>query len=207
MLSESLRESLTEAVMAYAASVDLAGEYLARRGITKEAARHHLIGYVTADNCAVGHEMFVNRISIPYLATAGVTDCRFRSISDDVTPKYLGRVGAELTLYNPLAFSTQSDFIAVCEGEIDTITANTLCQIPAVGIAGVNAWKPYYARAFGDYQKVLVLADGDQPGKELGKKIASQVDQAIVISMPDGMDVNATFLHEGADGIRRRAGV
>jgi hypothetical protein len=25
--------------------------------------------------------------------------------------------------------------------------------------------------------------------------------------MPDGMDVNSTFLAEGADGIRRRAGV
>lgn len=207
MLSESLRESLTEAVMAYAASVDLASEYLARRGITKDAAKAHLIGYVTADNVAVGHEAFIGRISIPYLATAGITDCRFRSISEDVTPKYLGRVGAELTLYNPLAFVAQSDFIAVCEGEIDTITTNTLCGIPAVGIAGVNAWKPYYARAFGDYQRVLVLADGDQPGRELGKKIASQVDQAVVIHMPEGMDVNATYLLEGADGIRRRAGV
>lgn len=193
--------------MTYAASVDLAGEYLARRGITKEAAQHHLIGYVTPDNCAVGHESFVNRISIPYLATAGVTDVRFRSISEDVTPKYLGRVGAELTLYNPLAFAAPSEVIAICEGEIDTITANTLVGIPAVGIAGVNAWKPYYQRAFGDYQRVLVLADGDQPGKELGKKIASQIDTAVVIAMPDGMDVNATYLNEGADGIRRRAGV
>jgi len=207
MLSESLRESLTEAVMTYAASVDLAGEYLARRGITKEAAKRHLIGYVTQDNVAVGHEMFVNRISIPFLATAGVVDCRFRSISDDITPKYLSRVGAELTMYNPLAFQVPSDFIAVCEGEVDTITAHTLCQIPAIGLAGANAWKPFYARAFGDYQRVLVLADGDQPGKELGKKIASQIDTAVVIAMPDGMDVNATYLAEGADGIRRRAGV
>jgi DNA primase len=110
-------------------------------------------------------------------------------------------------MYNVLAFRNPSDVIAICEGEIDTITANTLCGIPAVGLAGVNAWRPFYARAFLDYQRVLVLADGDQPGKELGKKIASVVEQAIVIPMPDGMDVNATYMNEGADGIRRRAGV
>lgn len=206
MLSESLRQSLAEAANNYHRNVDMAAEYLARRGITKEAASQHLLGYVTEDNVAVGHEAFINRVAIPYLTTSGVIDIRFRSIADEVTPKYLGRVGAELTLYNPLAFSIPSDVIAVCEGEIDTITAN-MCGIPAIGLAGVNAWKPFYARAFGDYQRVLVLADGDQPGRELGKKIATQVDQAVVIVMPDGMDVNGTYLMEGADGIRRRAGV
>ena len=90
---------------------------------------------------------------------------------------------------------------------MDTITAHSLCGIPAVGLAGVNAWKPYYARAFLDYQRVLVLADGDQPGRELGKTIASVVEQTVVIQMPDGMDVNTVFLSEGPDGIRRRAGV
>ena len=207
MLSESLRLSLAEAANNYHLSVDRAAEYLARRGITKEAAEAHLLGYVTEDNVAVGHEAFINRVAIPYLTTSGVVDIRFRSVADEVTPKYLGRVGAELTLYNPLAFSIPSDVIAVCEGEIDTMTAHSLVGIPAVGIAGVNAWKPFYARAFGDYQRVLVLADGDQPGRELGKKIATQVDQAVVIVMPDGMDVNGTYLMEGADGIRRRAGV
>lgn len=206
MLSESLRQSLAEAANSYHLSVDRAAEYLARRGITKEAASQHLLGYVTEDNVAVGHEAFINRVAIPYITASGVIDIRFRSVADEVTPKYLGRVGAELTLYNPTAFSIPSDVIAVCEGEIDTITAS-MCGIPAIGLAGVNAWKPFYARAFGDYQRVLVLADGDQPGKELGKKIATQVDQAVVIVMPDGMDVNGTYLMEGADGIRRRAGV
>lgn len=207
MLSESLRMSLADAAKTYHDSVELAADYLARRGITKQAAEAHLLGYVTEDNVAVGHEAFVNRVSIPYITTSGVIDLRFRSISDEVTPKYLGRVGAELTLYNPLAFAARSDVIAICEGEIDTITAHSLCGIPAVGLAGVNAWKNFYARAFGDYQRVLVLADGDQPGRELGKKIASQVDQAVVIVMPDGHDVNQTYLNEGPDGIRRRAGV
>jgi DNA primase len=33
------------------------------------------------------------------------------------------------------------------------------------------------------------------------------IDVAVVVSMPDGMDVNEVFLNEGADGIRKRIGV
>lgn len=207
MLSESLRLSLAEAASAYSLNATEAAAYLGHRGITQEAATAHLLGVVTPDSAAVGHESFIGRLSIPYVTPTGVVDIRFRALADDQGPKYLGRLGAELCMYNVLAFRNPSDVIAICEGEIDTITANTLCGIPAVGLAGVNAWRPFYARAFLDYQRVLVLADGDQPGKELGKKIASVVGQAVVIPMPDGMDVNATYMNEGADGIRRRAGV
>lgn len=205
MLTDSLRQSLADAVTTYHLSVDEAAGYLAARGITKETAAKFHIGYVTDANAAVGHDMYVGRLSIPYMAPTGVTDVRFRAISDEQTPKYLGRAGAELTLYNVLAFRDSGDTIAICEGEIDTITA-TMCGIPAVGLAGVNAWRDYYYRAFLDYPKVLVLCDGDQPGRELGKKIASAVEQAVVINMPDGMDVNSVFLMEGADGVRRRCG-
>ena len=207
MLSESLRLSLAEAASAYSQNATEAAAYLGHRGITQAASTAHLLGVVTPDNASVGHESFIGRLSIPYVTPTGVVDIRFRALADDQGPKYLGRLGAELCMYNVLAFRNPSDVIAICEGEIDTITANTLCGIPAVGLAGVNAWRPFYARAFLDYQRVLVLADGDQPGKELGKKIASVVEQAIVIPMPDGMDVNATYMSEGADGIRRRAGV
>lgn len=207
MLSESLRASLAEAAATYHAAVDEAAGYLAQRGITREAAAAHLLGVVTEGNAAVGHELYIGRLSIPYLTPTGITDCRFRALSEDQSPKYLSRVGADQHLYNVLAFREGSDVIAICEGEIDTITTNTLVGIPAVGLAGVNAWKPFYARAFLDYQRVLVLADGDGPGRELGKSIASVVEQAVVIQMPEGMDVNSTFLAEGAEGIRRRAGV
>lgn len=207
MLSDTLRASLAEAAATYHGAVDEAQEYLGLRGITREAASQHLLGVVTPDNVAVGHEPYIGRLSIPYLTPAGITDCRFRALADDQSPKYLSRTGAEQTMYNVLAFRDSTDTIAICEGELDTITAHSLCGIPAVGLAGVNAWKPYYARAFLDYQRVLVLADGDQPGRELGKTIASVVEQTVVIQMPDGMDVNTVFLGEGPDGIRRRAGV
>lgn len=207
MLSESLRVSLAEAVNKYHGSVDEIAAYLAARGITKAAAEAHLLGYVTESNVAVGHEQFIGRMAIPYITPTGVVDVRFRAVSEEQSPKYLSRAGSEHALYNVMAFRQTSDVIAVTEGEIDCITTHTLCGIPAVGLAGTSAWKPFYARAFLDYERVLVLCDGDQPGKELGRKIATAVDQAVVIHMPDGMDVNSTFLNEGAEGIRRRAGV
>ena len=207
MLSESLRMSLAEAVNKYHGSVDEVAAYLAARGITKQAAEAHLLGYVTADNVAVGHEQFIGRMSLPYVTPTGVVDVRFRAVTEEQSPKYLSRAGSEHILYNVMAFRRASDVIAICEGEIDCITANTLCGIPAVALQGTSAWKPFYARAFLDYERVLVLCDGDQPGKELGRKIATSVDQAVIIHMPDGMDVNSTFLAEGVDGIRRRAGV
>jgi DNA primase len=33
------------------------------------------------------------------------------------------------------------------------------------------------------------------------------IDVAVVVSMPEGMDVNEVFMQEGADGIRKRSGL
>jgi len=52
-----------------------------------------------------------------------------------------------------------------------------------------------------------VLTDGDQAGRDLGKKIMQAIDVAVVVSMPDGLDVNEVFLNEGAEGIRKRVGL
>ena len=207
MLSQSARESLEEAAAVYQQAVEYAGPYLGSRGLNRQVADTVRLGYVTPDNAMVGHEGYIGRLSIPFITPTGVVDIRFRSITDDDSPKYLSRSGADPHLYNVLAFQSDEDFIAVCEGEIDTMTAHYMCGIPTVGLPGANSWKPFYARAFMDYRKVFVLADGDQAGRDLGKKIAQQIDVATVVSMPDGMDVNDVFLAEGPDGIRKRVGL
>lgn len=205
MLSLDAKNSLEQATVAYEAQVGQAGAYLAARGISQEAAVTHRLGYV--EEPLVGHERYVSRLAIPYITPTCITDVRFRAINDNDSPKYLSREGAESHLYNVKAFEIDSDFIAVCEGEMDTIIAHSMCGIPTIGLAGANAWKTWYARAFADYHKVFVLTDGDQPGRDLGKKIAQQIDVAVVVSMPDGMDVNEVFLKEGAAGVRGRIGL
>jgi DNA primase len=204
-LSLDARKSLAEATIAYHAQVGMIAEYLAARGVTKQSADMYRLGYVNEP--LVGHEQYKGRLAIPYLTPTGPVDVRFRSIEDDGGPKYLSRPGAEGHLFGVNAFQVETDFIAICEGELDTIITHGECGVPAVGIPGSNGWKSWYWRAFQDYRKVFVLCDGDQAGRDLGKKIAQQLDVAVVVSMPDNMDVNEVFLSEGSDGIRKRLGL
>lgn len=203
-LSADVKNLLDEATVAYHAQIAAAGTYLAGRGISLETANMYLLGYVA--DPMIGHEQYAGRLAIPYLTPNGTVDIRFRSIGDDGGPKYLSRPGAESTLFGVNAFADDGDVIAVCEGELDTMITYGECGIPAVGVPGAKNWKNWWSRAFADYRKVLVLIDGDAAGRELGKKFAQQIDVATVVSMPEGMDVNAVFLQEGADGIRKRVG-
>lgn len=205
MLSEDAKLLLEQAAVAYNAQISSAAAYLVGRGISEKAAHTHLLGYVAEP--VIGHEDMQGRLAIPYITPTGIVDIRFRAVTPETTPKYLSRSGAEQHIYNVSAFQEDSDFIAVCEGEMDTIITHSMCGIPAVGMPGSQAWKDWQARAFHDYRKVFVLTDGDNAGKEMGKKIMQAIDVAVVVSMPDGMDVNEVYLNEGADGIRKRIGV
>lgn len=200
------KQSLEEATLAYAAQIDAAAGYLRDRGLTKEVAVTRRLGVVV--DPLVGHEKYRGRLAIPYLTPSGVVDLRFRSMNpDDDGPKYLSRPGVEARMYGVLAFQQDSDIIAICEGEFDSIVLHDLCGIPAVGIPGAQAWKSYYWRAFEDYRKVFVFADGDTPGQEFAGKIAGALDVAVTITMPDGQDVNSVYLAEGPEGIRKRMGL
>jgi DNA primase len=203
MLSVDARRSLEQAATVYHNQIGAVLPYLADRGISPASAVTFRLGYVQEP--MIGHDQMRNRLAIPYLTPTGVVDIRFRAIQDDDSPKYLSRPGAESHLFGVTAFQADSDIIAICEGELDTIIASEI--MPAVGVPGSNGWKTWYARAFNDYRSVYVLCDGDQAGRDLGKRIAQQIDVAVIVSMPDGMDVNEVFLAEGPDGIRKRVGI
>jgi len=205
MLSTDAKKSLKEAAETYYNQVVDIQDYLLGRGIDGYATRTHRLGYVK--DPVIGHEAYKGRLSIPYLTPSGLADLRFRSINPDDSPKYLSRPGAEQHIYNVLAFQEDSDIICICEGEIDTIIMHSMVKIPAVGMPGSNGWKNWYARAFSDYRKVLVLTDGDSSGHEMGKKIMQAIDVAVIVSMPDGMDVNEVFLAEREEGMRKRVGL
>lgn len=207
MLSQSSRQSLEQAAAKYQEALfqhAAAHLYLEGRGITADVAAMFRLGYV--DEPVLGDEQYVGRLSIPYITPSGVIDIRYRALGAG-EPKYMSRPGVSGHLYNVTALQTDSDVIALCEGEMDTIITNSRAGIPALGVPGANAWKPHFARVLGDYQRIVLLCDGDQPGRDWGKRIAQTLENAVVVSMPDGMDVNEVFLREGADSIRKRAGL
>ena len=197
------RELLDLATTKYAANIFQAEDYLASRGITREAARLARLGVVGEPE--VGHEAFQGRLSIPYITKTGVVDLRFRSLNPAVEPKYMGMTGAETKMYNVLDVERAGDFIGVCEGEIDTITVSSLIGIPCVGVPGANSWKKHYTRLLADFERIFVFADGDQPGKEFATSLARELP-VTTIQLPDGHDVNSMFVLEGASYFHKKIG-
>lgn len=204
-LSLSQRKSLQAAAEKYASNVAVAGEYLTARGLTPNVAHTFLLGVVV--DPLPGDEDYVGRLSVPYLTPAGVADVRFRALTADQQPKYLSRPNAAARMFNVLALHADSPRIAVCEGEIDTIVMHSLVGIPAVGVPGASQFKDHHRLLLEDFEEVIVWCDGDTAGREFGKRVASEVDGATVVHLPDGMDVNDCYLQFGADDVRRRAGV
>jgi DNA primase len=119
-------------------------------------------------------------------------------------PKYLGLPGAELTMFNTQSIFNARDYICVTEGEFDCIMMSTKTVHPTVGLPGASSWKPIYSRILDDFDIVIILADGDKAGAEMGKKIVRELSNATVIPMPDDEDVNSVILKYGKDWIDER---
>lgn len=205
-VSAEQRASLERAVKHYEQQIGAAGDYLWSRGIPEHVAVTRRLGAVVEP--LVGHEQYVGRLAIPYLTPAGVVDIRFRTIgAAQHGDKYLSRPGSTLHVYGVLSLQTHSPILGICEGELDALVLDELVGIPAIGIPGAQAWRDHYWRLVEDYERVMVFADGDQPGRDFAKRVAATVEGAVVVGMPDDQDVNSVYLSEGADGLRRRAGL
>lgn len=209
--SESRKLSLEKAAKAYEQNIDKAAGYLASRGVSQETAKALRLGLV--EEAEPGHSQFVGRLAIPYITRGGIVDMKFRCVEHEDCKeydciKYLALPGLNGSrLYNVNAFFSDSDYIGLCEGEPDTWILHYEVGVPAVGCPGVQRWEPHFSRCFAGYSKVFVFADGDQAGREFGKRVASELPQALVIEMDRGADVNSTFLDKGKDALLSMAGL
>ncbi|MFE0648521.1 toprim domain-containing protein [Streptomyces sp. NPDC059534] len=199
----ALRSFLEEATARYEADLTrspAAVAYLKKRGLSEDNAASYRLGYV--ENPLPGHESARGMIAVPYLTRSGVTTIRFRRLGDGDGPKYRSVPGDLPRIYNASALLIPSDYIAICEGEFDAIAA-TLTGVPAIGIGGVSAWKPYFARCFKGYKAVYILADADDKGQgmEFAEKVAEQIKNARICPMPAGHDVNSFVLANGPEAL------
>lgn len=196
---------LTHAAHHYYQYVSEAADYLKGRGVTGEMAQQALLG-VCRDPLP-GHDQYEGRIVIPYLTPAGVVDLRFRCI-DGSGPKYLSLPGHKPRLYNTIALATDPPVVGITEGEFDALVATYLVGVPSVAVPGAQAWTSRrHSRVFRGYERVLVFADGDDPGRQLANQIARDVPQAVVVDLGNGMDVTDAYLAGGVDSIKRKAGL
>jgi DNA primase len=117
----------------------------------------------------------------------------------------------ELPLFNVNAFFQPSATICVTEGELDALAVQQATGLPAVGYPGTSGWKQFYARCFSGYSQVLVIADGDEPGREAAKSVAKEVgrmaDTVRVVRLDDGLDASSVLASHGADALKELIGV
>lgn len=198
--------------------------YLRGRGLSTTSADRFRLGLV-ADPPAE-HRSVDGRLVIPTLKKAGVVGFKFRCIrpeclgADEDEEKHEGHgkyMGYDpQSLFNVAALDNDLGFIALCEGELDAMTLDGECGIPAVGLVGVNSWHPHYERMLKDFSRIWVFADQDVKGKKVGQKfgefLTDRFPQALPVELPavvDGKksDVNRVFRAHGRDYVRGLIGL
>jgi DNA primase len=101
-----------------------------------------------------------------------------------------------------------SPYIVVCEGELDAVITSGMLGIPAVGVPGVQSWKPHFPKLFTGYETVYVVGDNDikedgsNPGADFSKRVANEIVNSQIVTLPAGMDINDYYLAYGADATR-----
>lgn len=219
-LSITQKQFLVDATTRYhkAMAGSMAEQYLDNRGLLVHGIDRFRLGIV--DDPLPGHEMFRGWLAIPYLRWSpgqgwSVVTMKFRCIQDhdcgeahQNVGKYMAHPGGGSHVYNTLSILENEDDIAICEGELDAITA-CLAGIPAVGVPGIENWKPFYHRMFKGYKKVWMFADRDDSkgqGMSFARKLANEMGNLVIIPMPVGHDVNSTVSEYGSGVLLKAIG-
>ena len=177
------------------------------RALTMETVQRFQLGAVL--NPAASNETARGWISIPYLSPTGVLSMRFRQPPGSEAPmKYWSPKGTRTRVFNTNALLNPGHWIAICEGEFDTMAA-TQAGIPAIGIPGVQQWSGYMRNMLSGFSRVIVLADNDDKGQGLafGEKVAEQLEETKIVLAPAGHDVNSTLKEFGVSGLRDKFGI
>lgn len=177
-----------------------------------------MLGVVDPDCAEPEHQAMIGYISMPYLTPTSRTDTalnfadiRFRRGPDvsESRPKVRSISGHRSRLYCTTVLANPGSYVAIAEGEMDTLTLNQ-CGIPAVGVAGVSAWRDeYYPSIFAGFEKVIIPTDNDDDGQgqDFADRIAKSVPNPKIVLMPEGEDVNSYFMKVGASELRAHLGV
>lgn len=179
------------------------------RSLSLDIIKLFQLGAVLGSDVSPSNESVRGFISIPFLSPTGVLSMRFRRPPDSEAPmKYWSPKGTKTRVFNTNALLNPGHWLAITEGEMDCIAA-TQAGIPAIGIPGVQSWKPYMRHMLSGFSRIIVLADNDDKGQGLafGEMIAEQLDEVKVVLAPTGHDVNSTLKELGIHGLREHFGI
>lgn len=182
---------------------------MTERGYSLETIKQFQLGVVLGPDVSATDEAKRGWLTFPYLSPTGVLMIRFRRPPGSEAPmKYWTSKGDKMRMFNTNALVSPGHWIAICEGEGDTIAASQ-CGIPAVGVPGVHHWKPYMRNMLNGFSRVIVMADNDDKGQgsDFGEMLAEQLDEVKVVLAAPGHDVNSMLVEFGAQAVREHFGI
>jgi len=207
-LSKEQKLFLETTASQYAGHLDLAADWLEARGIDLDHARYEGLGVVVDPPAA--HEQYEGRLAIPYITDFGPVNMSFRclrdhSCKDEGHGKYLKSKKLDdsmpADLYGVRAFDDATDWIGVCEGELDSLVLRQI-GIPAIAIPGASNWEDHWVNVFEDLSRLYVFADADDAGQKLYERLRDKLSMPVLkVRLPKGEDVNSTFVKYGAQAI------
>lgn len=203
-------KSLERATEKYQTEVETARTYLEGRGFTAATILAARLGVVTSPE--PGHEHAQGRLSIPYVNKLGVIGLKFRCIvghdcKAESCPKYIIPVGQDEYLYGVLDADADADTLHITEGELDRWILKQVLGEPVIGLPGASVWAAHHPWHLKGWPRVVSWADGDKAGQDMNRRIRKDVQHLECVPMPSGHDVNSLFLEQGAEAIRRLAGL
>lgn len=153
-----------------------------------------------------------SRLSIPYITRNGVVQIKYRCTlghdhrSAEVScTKYYGESGSGYHLYNATALIGAGELMVVTEGELDAVMIQAYTGIPAVAYPGVKNWNPHWRHCFEGIDEVVVVADGDDVGRNAAEQVAKKIGlTARVVDLGDGDDASLFIQREGAQAFLQR---
>jgi len=184
--------------------IEAAMPYLSSRGITPETAEKFVLTYDRAQDA----------IKIPYFdargriveSGAGVAQRNLGwKPSSKYPPKYEWPKDTPRHIYNVV--DADHPYVYVTEGEFDCLILKQL-GLYAVGIPGVNNFKPEWIWLFPD-QMVRLMFDADipkeredgkvlRPGQDAATKLRRMLrrvtDDVEIVWLPEGEDVTSLFM-------------
>jgi hypothetical protein len=133
-------------------------------------------------------------ISIPHMVGGKVPAIKYRFLNPDNEKRYDCETGSNLNhLFNPEQIC--NEMVYLCEGEFDAMVATCnsfyACSLPG----GAGSFKPDFVKYFSKQRDVFLVLDADKGGQNAMEVIKGLMPgKAIVINLPDGMDVTDYFL-------------
>lgn len=197
-------EMLEEAVSAYEGAVtpEMA-QYLYDRGVTREAAVTHRLGYVREPH--PGHEWYQGMVAIPYLTRDGKPlALRFHCMEQhdhraEYHGKYNSMKGEPTRLYGVRDIFEAKDTIHATEGEFDRLVLKRM-GVPVVGVPGSETFTWHHAKMLAGYSRIWLWADPDEAGSKLLVRMSGLLRQTKVVRLEQ--DVTDTWKAGGDDALK-----